>query len=67
MGLVDEVIEAIVALFIMIVFFVYVFPELAKVTGINVFYTLCEEGAIRQVNEANVFLINLKRRREKDD
>ena len=39
MGLVDEAIGAIVALFIIIVFFGFVFPELAKVTGINVVYT----------------------------
>ncbi len=38
MGLVDDVMGAMIALFIIFVFFWYVFPELAKVTGIYLWW-----------------------------
>jgi|Deesub1362B_J571_1020462.scaffolds.fasta_scaffold00189_49 protein-S-isoprenylcysteine O-methyltransferase Ste14 len=35
MGLVDEIMEAIVAIFLIIVFFGLVFPSMSQVTGIS--------------------------------
>jgi len=38
MGFAEEIMEALIALFIIIVFFWYVFPELAKATGTNIWW-----------------------------
>ena len=40
MGLLDAVIEAIAAVFLIIVFFWYILPELGKATGADIGYYL---------------------------